>query len=171
MSALWVPQLLADFEADASVPSGEYGIAKGHRLLAHDCSNHTRKVVLLCLEAFRPSGEPTGLAIAPVVTHLHLGTDEEDLLVQKGHTTIVDDVAMLHGHAHIDQHVLADGRGQQLQEYFPGVEESVWLQEVILTTVATEVFIEEEGRSGRVVLSKWDKVLRLLFSYVNMGQT
>lgn len=145
MRALWVPQLLADLKSNARVSGGEDSVSKGHGLLPGNCGHHAGQVKLLRGKALCPGGEPTGLSVTPIVTHLHLGTDEEDPLVQKRHAAIVDDVAVLHWHAHVDQHILADGGREQLDEDLPRVEKRVRFQEVILATVAA-------GRGGYKVL-------------------
>lgn len=121
MRTLGIPQLLADLKSDAGVAGGENSVAEWNRSLADDGGNHAGEVELLSLEAFRPGGEPTRLSVAPVIAHLHFRPNQQDALVQESHSAVVDDVVVLHGHAYVDQHVLTDGRSQQLQQHFPRV--------------------------------------------------
>lgn len=98
-----------------------------------------------------PRLEPTILAVVAISSEEHLRFDEENAVVQHQQTTIVANVAMHHRHANVTENVCRvrtayHGGGtfryirlEYARHDLPRVQESIGLEEVILTPITSDL--------------------------------
>ena len=142
MRVLRHPQLLAGLARYRGVVAMNNGVPKLCGLLAYDGSDVRRKIEVLdrFTSVPEPGGEPATLAVIVARCQIQLGPDEQNLLVQANHPTVVESVLVVHGHPDVAYYVVGQfWLIEDVLENLPGVFHSVELEEVIFATVATHL--------------------------------
>lgn len=80
----------------------------------------------------------------------HLRPDQDDLAVIEDDAAVVAHIAVPHGHAHINQNVLAVRVVDDAGQHLPRVQERVALEEVVEAAIAgdLELGTDAQGRAG-----------------------
>lgn len=115
----WGEELLAGLTGHGGVDGREDDVSDGDLPLAGEVGGDGFEVVVLALPAFDPGGEVAHLAVETVVGQAHLGADEVDVLVGAQDPAVVAHVAVTDTQAEVDEHVFADGVGNDVGEDLP----------------------------------------------------
>lgn len=113
--------------------------AKGHGALPGGVLDRGRQHVLVELVQPRPGREPPRLAVVPVVGHVDLWADADDLAVEQPHAAVVAHAVVEHGHANVEQDVVRVCALENLLDAFPAVRVRVALEKVVFAAIAADL--------------------------------
>jgi len=78
----------------------------------------------------------------------HLRPDQDDLAVIEDDAAVVAHIAVPHGHAHINQNVLAVRVVDDAGQHLPRVQEGVALEEVVEAAIAGDLELGADAQGG-----------------------
>jgi hypothetical protein len=120
-------------------------------------SNKLRELKLFHC-AFSPRSEPTSLTVVSVIAKSFFGSDIDDFLVQKDHTTVVKYISVEDWHADIADHVLGESGFKYFAENFPRMLHGIEFVEMIFTIVTRDLKFGADTVCAVEILGNFERI-------------